>query len=189
MSQAEATLMAPHRHRFPPSYCMLQVKLCKCRVGATYLACAAAAAAASSTRIVVQHAIAAAKRADTTSCGFTVDRSGAPRQQVPFNPDVCLANFYKPSSGRLGMHQDRDESAAALKVGAARQTNPTVERVSPPTRPHTPTCVCLPNQAGSPVLSISIGATADFAYSKSKPKARSTEPAEHSVKLESGDIL
>lgn len=143
MSQAETTLMAPHRHRFPPSYCMLQVKLCKCRVGATYLACAAtaAAAAASSTRIVVQHAIAAAKRADTTSCGFTVDRSGAPRQQVPFNPDVCLANFYKPSSGRLGMHQDRDESAAALKVGPVRQRNPKMRESVPANTPsHTHVC-------------------------------------------------
>jgi len=31
--------------------------------------------------------------------------------------DVCILNFYDPSDGRMGMHQDKDESAASLAAG------------------------------------------------------------------------
>jgi alkylated DNA repair protein (DNA oxidative demethylase) len=31
-------------------------------------------------------------------------------------PDVCLINFYQ-ADGRMGLHQDKDESAAALDAG------------------------------------------------------------------------
>lgn len=31
-------------------------------------------------------------------------------------PDICLINFYGPD-GRMGLHQDKDESAASLQAG------------------------------------------------------------------------
>lgn len=34
----------------------------------------------------------------------------------PFTPDICLANFYE-RSGRLGMHQDKDEQPDSLRAG------------------------------------------------------------------------
>ena len=33
-----------------------------------------------------------------------------------FRPDICLINFYG-SDGRMGLHQDKDESAASLDAG------------------------------------------------------------------------
>jgi DNA oxidative demethylase len=33
-----------------------------------------------------------------------------------FRPDICLINFYGPD-GRMGLHQDKDESAASLEAG------------------------------------------------------------------------
>ena len=33
-----------------------------------------------------------------------------------FKPDICLINWYGPE-GRMGLHQDKDESAAALAAG------------------------------------------------------------------------
>jgi DNA alkylation damage repair protein AlkB len=33
-----------------------------------------------------------------------------------FTPDICLINWYGPE-GRMGLHQDKDESAAALAAG------------------------------------------------------------------------
>jgi alkylated DNA repair protein (DNA oxidative demethylase) len=33
-----------------------------------------------------------------------------------FRPDICLINFYGPE-GRMGLHQDKDESAASLEAG------------------------------------------------------------------------
>ena len=33
-----------------------------------------------------------------------------------FRPDLCLANYYS-GGGRLGMHQDKDESEASLRAG------------------------------------------------------------------------
>lgn len=61
------------------------------------------------------------------------DHDGAPVQPVPldwvqlasalarqagfdFRPDICLINFYG-SDGRMGLHQDKDESAASLDAG------------------------------------------------------------------------
>ena len=33
-----------------------------------------------------------------------------------FQPDICLVNFYR-RDGRMGVHQDKDESAASLQAG------------------------------------------------------------------------
>jgi alkylated DNA repair protein (DNA oxidative demethylase) len=33
-----------------------------------------------------------------------------------FRPDICLITFYGPE-GRMGLHQDKDESAASLEAG------------------------------------------------------------------------
>ena len=35
----------------------------------------------------------------------------------PAQFDICLANYYKPGSGRLGMHQDKSESRDSLRRG------------------------------------------------------------------------
>ena len=35
---------------------------------------------------------------------------------VVFQPDLCLANYYS-TGGRLGMHQDKDETPEALTAG------------------------------------------------------------------------
>ncbi|XP_045830492.1 uncharacterized protein LOC123921842 isoform X2 [Trifolium pratense] len=67
-------------------------------------------------------------------------------------PDICIANFYE-TSGRLGLHQDRDESRESLRKGL-------------------------------PVVSFSIGDSAEFLYGDQ----RNVEKAE-SVFLESGDVL
>lgn len=61
------------------------------------------------------------------------DHDGAPVASVPeefvalasriaadagfaFQPDICLINWYGPD-GRMGMHQDKDESASSLEAG------------------------------------------------------------------------
>lgn len=67
-------------------------------------------------------------------------------------PDICIANFYT-TTGRLGLHQDRDESRKSL-------------------------------QDGLPVVSISIGDSADFLYGDQRDIAKA-----ESVILESGDVL
>ncbi|XP_024636867.1 uncharacterized protein [Medicago truncatula] len=67
-------------------------------------------------------------------------------------PDICIVNFYL-TNGRLGLHQDRDESRESL-------------------------------QKGLPVVSFSIGDSAEFLYSDQ----RNVEKAEN-VLLESGDVL
>ncbi|WJX49450.1 hypothetical protein P8452_35885 [Trifolium repens] len=67
-------------------------------------------------------------------------------------PDICIANFYE-TSGRLGLHQDRDESRESLRKGL-------------------------------PVVSFSIGDSAEFLYGDQ----RNIEKAEN-VFLESGDVL
>ncbi|XP_071721098.1 DNA N(6)-methyladenine demethylase ALKBH1D-like [Rutidosis leptorrhynchoides] len=33
------------------------------------------------------------------------------------DPDICIVNFYAANTGRLGLHQDRDESESSLKKG------------------------------------------------------------------------
>src|SRR5262249_12127680 len=35
---------------------------------------------------------------------------------MPFEPDLCILNYYD-ASGRMGLHQDKDESAASLSRG------------------------------------------------------------------------
>lgn len=71
---------------------------------------------------------------------------------LDMQPDICLVNFYE-RSGRLGLHQDRDESQESL-------------------------------QKRIPVVSFSIGDSAEFLYGEN----RDAEMAE-SITLESGDVL
>lgn len=68
------------------------------------------------------------------------------------SPNICLVNFYS-ANGRLGLHQDRDESRESLYKGL-------------------------------PVVSFSIGDSADFLYGDQ----RDVDKAEKVV-LESGDVL
>jgi DNA alkylation damage repair protein AlkB len=35
---------------------------------------------------------------------------------MPFDPDVCILNYY-PADGRMGLHQDKDESQASIAKG------------------------------------------------------------------------
>ncbi|KAL6894334.1 hypothetical protein ACP4OV_008432 [Aristida adscensionis] len=67
-------------------------------------------------------------------------------------PDICLVNFYG-SSGRLGLHQDKDESRTSLDKGL-------------------------------PVVSFSIGDTADFLYGDVRDEDKASR-----IDLESGDVL
>lgn len=69
-----------------------------------------------------------------------------------FAPDICLINHYGPD-GRMGLHQDKDESRASI-------------------------------EAGVPVVSISLGATARFQFGG----LRRREPVETFL-LESGDAF
>ncbi|XP_010553142.1 PREDICTED: uncharacterized protein LOC104823314 [Tarenaya hassleriana] len=68
------------------------------------------------------------------------------------SPDICIVNFYT-ATGRLGLHQDRDESRESIKKGL-------------------------------PIVSFSIGDSAEFLYGEH----RDVERAEK-VTLESGDVL
>lgn len=68
------------------------------------------------------------------------------------SPDICIVNFYT-SSGRLGLHQDRDESPDSL-------------------------------QKGLPVVSFSIGDSAEFLYGDERDVGKADK-----VVLESGDVL
>lgn len=68
------------------------------------------------------------------------------------SPDICIVNFYT-NSGRLGLHQDRDETWESIEKGL-------------------------------PVVSFSIGDSAEFLYGDE----RDANKAE-SVLLESGDVL
>ncbi|CAK9144497.1 unnamed protein product [Ilex paraguariensis] len=68
------------------------------------------------------------------------------------SPDICIVNFYG-TSGRLGLHQDRDEGKESLHKGL-------------------------------PVVSFSVGDTAEFLYGDQ----REVDKAEK-VLLESGDVL
>ncbi|GAB4841951.1 hypothetical protein Ancab_011908 [Ancistrocladus abbreviatus] len=67
-------------------------------------------------------------------------------------PDICLVNFYS-ASGRLGLHQDRDESQESLRMGL-------------------------------PVVSFSIGDSAEFLYGDEKEVDKADK-----IMLESGDVL
>ncbi|GLJ18040.1 hypothetical protein SUGI_0318350 [Cryptomeria japonica] len=68
------------------------------------------------------------------------------------DPDVCIVNFYE-ESGRLGLHQDKDESLESLKKGL-------------------------------PVVSFSIGDTAEFCYGEERKSENLNK-----IMLESGDVL
>lgn len=81
-------------------------------------------------------------------CGVTCVEDILPSM----SPDICIVNFYT-TNGRLGLHQDRDESKESL-------------------------------QKGLPVVSFSIGDTAEFLYGTQ----RDVEKAKN-VLLESGDVL
>ncbi|KAL3839218.1 hypothetical protein ACJIZ3_023809 [Penstemon smallii] len=70
----------------------------------------------------------------------------------PMSPNICIVNFYA-KTGKLGLHQDKDESPESLRKGL-------------------------------PVVSFSIGDSAEFLYGDE----RDIEKAEK-VLLESGDVL
>ncbi|CAA7024642.1 unnamed protein product [Microthlaspi erraticum] len=73
--------------------------------------------------------------------------------EIPYmSPDICIANFYT-STGRLGLHQDKDESIKSIRKGL-------------------------------PVVSFSIGDSAEFLYGD-----QSDEDKAEKVFLESGDVL
>ncbi|GAX79653.1 hypothetical protein CEUSTIGMA_g7094.t1 [Chlamydomonas eustigma] len=74
------------------------------------------------------------------------------KQPGPYRPDACLANFYE-KTGRLGYHQDKDESAESLHKGL-------------------------------PVVSISIGDSADFLFGMTPQ-----ETVAQCVALHSGDVV
>ncbi|KAF7843636.1 Alkylated DNA repair protein AlkB [Senna tora] len=76
-----------------------------------------------------------------------------PEKILPWmSPNICIVNFYS-QHGRLGLHQDKDESEESLRQGL-------------------------------PVVSFSIGDSADFLYGDE----RDVEKAQKVV-LESGDVL
>ncbi|GJM97045.1 hypothetical protein PR202_ga13940 [Eleusine coracana subsp. coracana] len=66
------------------------------------------------------------------------------------SPDICLVNFYG-TSGKLGLHQDKDETKASLDKGL-------------------------------PVVSFSIGETAEFLYGDVRDVDKASK-----IDLESGD--
>ncbi|KAL1350254.1 hypothetical protein HN51_014373 [Arachis hypogaea] len=70
----------------------------------------------------------------------------------PITPDICIVNFYS-QSGRLGLHQDKDESQESLRQGL-------------------------------PVVSFSIGDSADFLYGDSRDVDKAQK-----LELQSGDVL
>ena len=70
----------------------------------------------------------------------------------PINLDICIVNFYN-DTGRLGLHQDKDESRSSIEKGL-------------------------------PVISISIGDTAEFMFSDTRDKSKVSK-----INLDSGDVL
>jgi DNA oxidative demethylase len=71
---------------------------------------------------------------------------------LPFAPDLCILNYYD-AEGRMGLHQDKDESVRSL-------------------------------EAGLPVVSVSLGDTAQFLFGGVRRK----DPVE-ALPLESGDAF
>jgi alkylated DNA repair dioxygenase AlkB len=49
------------------------------------------------------------------------------RSERPYRPDICLINFYA-ADGRMGLHQDKDESAASLEAGHPWSRSPSATR-------------------------------------------------------------
>ena len=68
------------------------------------------------------------------------------------NLDICIVNFYT-DMGRLGLHQDKDESRRSIEQGL-------------------------------PVVSMSIGDTAEFMFGKTRDQSKASK-----VNLDSGDVL
>ncbi|PNT73912.1 hypothetical protein BRADI_1g04030v3 [Brachypodium distachyon] len=86
---------------------------------------------------------------------FLKGRKGTSNPSVelpPMSPDICIVNFYT-SRGRLGLHQDKDESQDSLTKGL-------------------------------PVVSFSLGDTAEFLYGDSRDDTKASK-----VDLETGDVL
>ena len=46
-----------------------------------------------------------------------VARAIAASVGTAFDPDLCILNYYDPTEGRMGLHQDKDESPASLLAG------------------------------------------------------------------------
>lgn len=83
----------------------------------------------------------------------SIQDSQAHDDKIPsMYPEICIVNFYT-TTGRLGLHQDRDESQNSLNRGL-------------------------------PVVSISIGDSAQFMYGYNRDVDKAKE-----VLLESGDVL
>lgn len=78
--------------------------------------------------------------------------ANAKEELPPMSPDICLVNFYG-SRGKLGLHQDKDESKASLDKGC-------------------------------PVVSFSIGETAEFLYGNARDVDKASK-----IDLQSGDVL
>jgi len=68
------------------------------------------------------------------------------------NPDICIVNFYN-DTGRLVLHQDKDESRSSIEQGL-------------------------------PVVSMSIGDTAEFMFGDTRDKSKASK-----INLHSGDVL
>ncbi|KAJ1390758.1 Oxoglutarate/iron-dependent dioxygenase [Sesbania bispinosa] len=80
-------------------------------------------------------------------------KTSNPHNILPsLSPDICIVNFYS-QNGRLGLHQDKDESEESLRQGL-------------------------------PVVSFSIGDSADFLYGDERDVDKAQK-----VLLESGDVL
>jgi alkylated DNA repair dioxygenase AlkB len=76
-------------------------------------------------------------------------------------PDTCIVNYYTPSSGKLNVHRDQDESKKSIDTGY-------------------------------PVISFSIGDSAQFLYGSHKIKDSTitgNKDKYSSIRLSSGDIL
>ncbi len=72
---------------------------------------------------------------------------------MALDPDLCILNYYDPADGRMGLHQDKDETARSIA-------------------------------AGLPVVSVSLGDTAQFQFGG----LRRRDPVE-TWWLESGDVF
>ncbi|KAL5720864.1 hypothetical protein ACHQM5_013494 [Ranunculus cassubicifolius] len=76
-----------------------------------------------------------------------------PDKEIPWmEPDICIVNFYK-ENGKLGLHQDKDETDESIKKGL-------------------------------PVVSFSIGDSAEFLYGDERDVDKAQK-----IELKSGDIL
>ncbi|XP_021655155.2 uncharacterized protein LOC110646118 isoform X2 [Hevea brasiliensis] len=98
--------------------------------------------------LLVKRAIQDAHALIRTNCNL----SNAEEVIPVISPNICIVNFYT-TSGRLGLHQDRDESTESLRKGL-------------------------------PVVSISVGDSAEFLYGDQRDVDKAQK-----VVLESGDVL